>query len=367
MLRSLARKLVGSNRRPRKSRACSTRPPLRLEALESRLVPSCSPVAPHGEGERHRDVTVMTYNLNNGSDLLPLFSVTKPQDIPGAVSQVLAEVTASDIPDRAVALAHVIEASHADLIGVQEASVWSVNGVTRFDLLGDVMKALAHDGAHYRVASTVNAFGGQLPDAQGQIVGLQDQNAILVRTDLPARQFQVANVQTGFYTARFNLPLPGLPQPIPALDSWQSVDVTLHGERFRFFNTHLDSDSPLVNDAQAKELVALVGKSPLPVIVVGDFNAEASGAGSPTYSDLTRGGLHDAWSQSHPGDPGLTWGATPPSDPKLQLSQRIDLIFSRGPFTVDSATRVGNHREGHGQAKLWPSDHLGVVVTLDLP
>jgi endonuclease/exonuclease/phosphatase family metal-dependent hydrolase len=340
---------------------------LGLEALEGRLVPSCSPVAPHGEGERHGDVRVMTYNLNNGSDLIPLFSVTKPQDIPGAVSRVLAEVTASDIPDRAVALAHVIEASHADLIGVQEASVWSVNGVTRFDLLGDVMKALAHDGAHYRVASRVNAFGGRLPDAQGETVGLQDQNATLVRTDLPARQFQVSNVQTGFYTARFNLPLPGLPQPLPAPDSWQSVDVTMHGDRFRFFNTHLDSNSPLVNDAQAKELVALVGKSPLPGIVVGDFNAAANGTGSPTYRDLTHGGLHDAWSQRHPGDPGLTWGATPPSDPKPQLSQRIDLIFSHGPFTVDDVVRVGGRRSDRTPSGLWPSDHLGVVATLDLP
>ena len=361
MLRSIVRRFVGSASRPRTSRVCSNRHPLRVEALEDRLTPSGSHALSHG------DVTVMTYNLNNGSDLIPLFSVTSAGQIPGAVSQVLAEVTASDIPDRAIALAHVIEASHADLIGVQEASVWSVNGVTRYDVLGDVMKALAHDGAHYRVASTVNAFGGQLPDAQGDYIGLQDQNAILVRTDLPARQFQVTNAQSGFYAASFDLPLPGLPQPLPALDSWQSVDVTMHGDSFRFFNTHLDSTSPLVNDAQANELVALVQASPLPVILVGDFNAQANGAGSQTYSDLLQGGLQDAWSQIHPADPGLTWGATSPSDPNLQLSQRIDLVFFFGQFSTDSAHRVGNHMWHHGHTRLWPSDHLGVVATLDLP
>jgi hypothetical protein len=280
---------------------------------------------------------------------------------------VLAEVTASNIPARAVALAHVIESAHPELIGVQEASVWSVNGAVRYDMLGDLMQALAHDGAHYRAASTVNAFGGQLPDAQGEIVGLQDQNAILVRTDLPPGQLQVSSAQSGFYTARFSLPLPGLPAPIPALDSWQSVDVKMQGDRFRFFNTHLDSDSPLVNEAQSIELGVKVATSPLPVIVVGDFNASAEGAGSPTYHDLLAWGLHDAWTASHPKDPGLTWGPSEPSDPHLTLVQRIDWILSRGGFEVEDSHLVGGNPADRTPSGLWPSDHLGVVTTFELP
>jgi endonuclease/exonuclease/phosphatase family metal-dependent hydrolase len=361
MLMSMLRGLVNRTPRPRPSRARPGRPPLCLEALEDRLVLSTTlPV-------EHHDVTVMTYNLNNGSDLIPLFTVTSPQQIPGAVSQILAEVKASDIPDRAVALAHVIETSHADLIGVQEASVWSVNGVARYDLLGDLMQALNHDGAHYRVASQVNAFGGQLPDAQGEIVGLQDQNAILVRTDLPPNQLQVSNVQTGFYTARFNLPLPGLPQPIPALDSWQSVDVTMRGDHFRFFNTHLDSNSPTINFAQSMELGVKVATSPLPVIVVGDFNASAEGNGSPTYHALLAWGLQDAWTAVHPHDMGLTWGPTPVNDPHLDLQQRIDWILSRGGFQVESSHLVGGEPSDFHPEGLWPSDHLGVVTTFELP
>jgi endonuclease/exonuclease/phosphatase family metal-dependent hydrolase len=366
MLTSMLRGLrnMASHSRPFRSvSGRSGQPPLRLEALEDRLVPSASSLRPV---EHHGKVTVMTYNLNNGSDLIPLFTVHSPQDIPGAVSQVLAEVTTSNIPARAVALAHVIEDAHPDLVGVQEASVWSVNGVARYDVLGDLMQALAHDGAHYRVASTVNAFGGQLPDAQGEIVGLQDQNAILVRTDLPRSEFQVANVQTGFYTARFSLPLPGLPQPIPALDSWQSVDVTMRGERFRFFNTHLDSDSPTVNEAQSIELGVKVATSPLPVILVGDFNASAEGAGSPTYHDLLGGGLQDAWTARHPHNPGLTWGATPPSDPHLDLVQRIDWVLFHGDFEVESSHLVGGNPSDRTSSGLWPSDHLGVVATLEL-
>jgi endonuclease/exonuclease/phosphatase family metal-dependent hydrolase len=306
----------------------------------------------------------MTYNLNNGSDLIPLLTATTPQAIPGAVSQVLAEVQASDIPDRAVALAHVIAKAHPDLVSVQEASVWSVNGVTRYDVLGSLMADLAKDGQHYAVVAKANAFGGVLPDAQGEYVGLQDQNAILARTDLPANQFQVSNAQSGFYAASFVLNIGGLPVG-QALDSWVSVDVTVRGHQFRFLDTHLDSISPLINEAQANELVALVAQSPLPVIVAGDFNAEASGAGSPTYSDLVHGGLSDAWSQVHPNQPGYTWGQADTASPDLQLNQRIDLILYHGPVTVDKTRLVGNRPSK--STGLFPSDHLGVISTIDLP
>jgi hypothetical protein len=311
------------------------------------------------------DVKVMTYNLNNGSDLIPLLTAQTPQDIPGAVSEILAEVQSSDIPDRAVALAHEITAALPDLVGVQEASVWSVNGVVRYDVLGSLMAALAKDGQHYALISTVNAFGGQLPDAQGEIVGLQDQNAILARTDLPGGQLQISNSQSGFFAAHLDLPIPGLPAPVPALDSWQSVDVTLRGHSFRFMNTHLDSNSPAINDAQAQELVAAVAQASLPVILVGDFNAPAQGAGSPTYNDLVQGGFQDAWSQVHPQDPGLTWGQADAASPTLQLNQRIDLILFLGNVKADGSWLVGNHLSH--KTDLFPSDHLGVVAVLDLP
>jgi hypothetical protein len=245
--------------------------------------------------------------------------------------------------------------------------VWTVNGTVRYDLLGDVMQALAQDGAHYRVASVAPAFGGQLPDAQGEIVGLQDQNAILVRTDLPASQFQVSNAQWGYYSARFDLSLPGVPQPLVALRSWQSVDVTMQGDHFRFFNTHLESDSPTVNEAQAIELGVKVATSPLPVILVGDFNASAEGAGSPTYHDLLGWGLHDAWTARHPHQEGLTWGPTAPSDPHMTLTQRLDWILATNDFKVENSHLVGGNPSDRSPSGLWPSDHLGVVATFELP
>jgi endonuclease/exonuclease/phosphatase family metal-dependent hydrolase len=143
--------------------------------------------------------------------------------------------------------------------------------------------------------------------------------------------------------------------------------VTLDGDRFRFFNTHLDSNSPAVNFAQAVALGVKVAVSPLPVIVVGDVNASAEGAGSPTYDVLLDWGLGDAWTALHPHNPGLTWGATPPSDRKLDLSQRSDLVLFEGAFEVDDAHLVGGRPSDRTPKGLWPSDHRGVVATLELP
>jgi hypothetical protein len=98
---AMARKILGSCRRlfpGRHSRSI----PLRLESLESRLVPSQTPVLPNAH-HADPDLKVMTYNLNNGSDLIPLLAAKTPRDVVAAVSAVLAEVMASDILDRAVA------------------------------------------------------------------------------------------------------------------------------------------------------------------------------------------------------------------------------------------------------------------------
>ncbi len=364
MFPSMVRMLFGSSPRPTPKASRPGRATLLLEPLETRLAPHGSPLVPAVPDPAGADVKVMTYNLNNGSDLIPLLAVQSAQDVPGAVSQVLQQVQASDIPDRAVALAHVIATAHPDLVGVQEASVWSVNGAVRYDVLGSLMAALAADGAHYAVVARANAFGGQLPDAQGEIVGLQDQNAILARTDLPPGRFQVSDPTSGAFAAELMLPIPGLPQPVPEVDSWVSVDVQMRGEQFRFVTTHLDSVSPLINEAQARELVADLAGTSIPVILAGDFNAQAAGAGSPTYNDLLQGGFQDAWSATHPTDPGYTWGQADAASPGLALDQRIDLVLYRGAVTADSSRLVGGHKSH--RTDLFPSDHLGVVATLDV-
>ena len=78
---------------------------------------------------------------------------------------------------------------------------------------------------------------------------------------------------------------------IPIKRSWNSVDVQMWGQDFRFVSTHLEDDNPLVpqfgmaQEAQAYELVSKGGPTnvDMPVMLVGDFNSNADGTGTDTY------------------------------------------------------------------------------------
>ena len=57
-----------------------------------------------------------------------------------------------------------------------------------------------------------------------------------------------------------------------------SADITVDGTTFRFVTTHLDTGqiTPLIQQAQVAELLAVENASGLPVIYAGDFNSSAN-------------------------------------------------------------------------------------------
>src|SRR5205823_3217407 len=115
---------------------------------------------------------------------------------------------------------------------------------------------------------------------------------------------------------------------------------------------------------QANELIAAVAHSPLPVLMCGDFNANAEVGQdhTATTQNILAAGFADAWHTVHPKDAGFTWplfGEDQQAGPATAF-ERIDLIFSRG-LTVVDAERTGTARPGSG---FWASDHAGVVATL---
>jgi hypothetical protein len=81
-------------------------------------------------------------------------------------------------------------------------------------------------------------------------------------------------------------------------------------------------------------------------------------------------GFVDAWvAAGHPSEG--TAAATCCQDGDLSnaessLHERIDYVWARGAHVV-SATRIGAGPEGRAADGLWPSDHAGVVVELELP
>ena len=207
----------------------------------------------------------------------------------------------------------------------------------------------------------------EVPLALGFDVRVTDRVAILVRADLRPADLRWRIPQAANFTT--NLTIPTIVGPITLERGWTALDLKIRGKKFRFVNTHLEGSHAGVQVAQATELLTGPGATSGPTLFIGDFNSRADMPGTPTYGILRAAGFDDAWSDAHPGDPGLTccWEnmlltPVPPFD------ERIDLILHHGGFRTLAADIVGeNPATDRTPFGLFHSDHAGVVATFRLP
>ncbi|NIL98463.1 MAG: hypothetical protein GTO53_11260 [Planctomycetales bacterium] len=76
-------------------------------------------------------------------------------------------------------------------------------------------------------------------------------------------------------------------------------------------------------------------------------------------------GFLDAWSETHPSDPGFTCCQDPDLlNPVSLNSQRIDLVLHRAGWESLAAEVVGEDPADRTPSGFWPSDHAGVVATV---
>lgn len=323
---------------------------------------------PPGGNDAHRFITVMTQNLDEGTDFTPLFAATNEADFAKAAIGIFLEVRASNIPARAQLVANEIAAAAPDVVSVQEASLWqwqtTVLGSGSLDALASLEQALAADGAHYAPALVLDEFSGgaQVPGL-GQVTFL-DRDVLLVRTDEPAGHLRVANVQSGYYTNL--LSIPAVIGTVTVTRGWISADLTLRGRTVRFIVTHLESFDAKVQQAQGGELVAGPANTSLPVIIAGDLN---TGPGVSedffaTYQEILAAGFTDTWPVTNPGVPGFTnaFHAEDPYGPSVP-DKRIDLVLVGGNLVPVSDTLTGTSPVNG----LWPSDHAGVISEIRIP
>jgi hypothetical protein len=336
-----------------------------------------------------RAVTVMTRNLYVGADLSPLsgaIATGNPATIIGAVSTFWAGVQGTNFPQRARALADEIAHAEPLLVGLQEVSLFRtgapdsfVGNPTRanhveFDYLEILLAELGKRGLHYAPVAVTQNVDAELPGfvAPGVLrdIRLTDRDVILARTDLPASQLRLSNIQAANFATNLTVPIGATGQSFTNLCGWGAVDVTVRGETFRFINTHLqvESATPTVNAiqvAQAKELLKGPASTSLPVILVGDFNSRADGTGTATYRVLLGAGFNDAWRDTHLGQPGNTYGHDADlRNTTVNFTQRVDLVLYRGGLRAFGADVVGDELADRTPSGLWPSDHGGVVATL---
>ena len=332
---------------------------------------SAKPAAP--EGRVPRLVTVGTYNVDFGTNLAPLFSITDPVQLMTAANGVYQDMVASNYAERADAIADLVAKARPDVLGLQEIATWEMFDQTRpdlgfvvtYDFEPLLLAELAERRLPYTVAVANKTFQGSLPVSPTSVVRFTDENLILVRSGRHGPLPSTSNGAEGQFLAR--IPLPNL--GISVTRGWASTDVTVRDRTFRFFTTHLEAYSELVRNLQALELAAMVAASPHPVIVSGDINSRptCTGVNTVAYDTLVAAGLVEVWPDVHRRDAcgGFTSGQQALTWPVSTLDHRIDDIFFEPPV-IDAilADVIGDRQRDRTPSGLWPSDHAGSVAML---
>ena len=285
----------------------------------------------------HRFVTVMTRNLDEGTDFGYVIAAANGQiAFSTAVALTYGEVLASNVCGRAATMADEIAAARPDLVSIQEAAVWTgpvaagcagAATPTTIDAGAALLQRLADDGASYVVVKQQDEFSSSaiaslLPPG----LSFLDRDLLLARVEDPDL-LSVANVTAAHVITR----------------GWISADATLRGRTVRVIATHLESFYEPVQEAQGQELVLGPASTALRVVIAGDLNTGPGSALTATYGLLTTtAGFTDSWTVTHPGDPGYTdaFYSEDPQTPAVP-SERIDLVLVRGNLVPSKDVQVG--------------------------
>jgi endonuclease/exonuclease/phosphatase family metal-dependent hydrolase len=315
---------------------------------------------------------------------------------------------ASRIPERVRAAAGLIAQHGADLVGLQEVSLWrsapadrgprgiSPTGpwTTDHDALALLLADLAALGTPYTVAVENTNYSNEtipLPVVTPgglRMAAFSDSDITLVCSRALHRGFLgLGPVQRHTFRAKRRVSIGGTPLDVPR--GWSAVDVELPQGTVRFANTHLEAlgeppHQDRIRNEQAAQLADALMTSPHPVILVGDVNVRPAPCtderpGTPqwqsdrniaAYRILEAAGLREVWPLVHPDDPcgaaGWTSGQDALDNTASTLDHRIDDVFLSEGLAALQATVVGNEEADRTPSGLWPSDHASTWATVGL-
>ncbi len=318
-------------------------------------------------------VRIMTQNVYQGTNFDEIFAAATPTEFVEAVSTTYNNILATEPAERAEALAQEIVRESPDIVSLQEVASLLTGplgpgpaSTVQFNYLQLLTNDLTALGSHYVVAATLPELDAQAPSTLGFNVRIERGDAVLVRA---SEAGAISDVHTATYSDN-----PGISTPVGVTveDNRGSVsmDVSLGGSTFRFVTTHLETSQP-AQLAQMQELLARVAGSSLPVVIAGDFNANADDPSDPTfttYQAALDAGFTDDWVAVHGNDPGFTCCQDQDlENPVSLLDTRIDLFLSNGGVGADAGDLIGNTDADRTPSGLWPADHAGVVATLSIP
>ena len=328
--------------------------------------------------EAAADLAVMTRNLYLGVDLARLYRARSAADVRRIAGSMLADVERRPFPPRAGAIADEVTAHRPDVLGVQEAALVRRQEPSDFaeeaapnaedvsvDFLEVLVEALEDRGLRYEVASATVTADVEVPADVGDRtidVRLTDRDALLIREGV-----DVAAVGGGTYDASLEISVDD--HAVTIERGYATAVVALDDERVTVATTHLESADTTVRLRQARELLDVLPADG-PVVLAGDVNSGPGGS-EGAYRVLTDpfADAHEALREDADGDTCCGDADLRSDDPGL--TRRVDVILSRDlrPVAVE---RVGDDSAGRVavdvadvSARLWPSDHAGVVATFE--
>jgi endonuclease/exonuclease/phosphatase family metal-dependent hydrolase len=174
-------------------------------------------------------------------------------------------------------------------------------------------------------------------------------NSLLVRMPLVADSVERLDLGHQRAAHRVTLTLPGGTSLLVAV-------THLH---------HRVPDAP-IRDEQAAALVAWLDAAPPTTaqIAMGDFNADPA---EPAYDRMVGAGFRSAFVEANGGEPVVTWpsGLQAPAMDTDGDPSCLDYVWLRGAVRARDA-RLWADRPAADDPTLYPSDHFGVVATVEV-
>jgi hypothetical protein len=319
----------------------------------------------------HRAITVMAQNLYVGADvdavIGALASLDPTDDFP-ALLFAIETLGKTDFPARAAAIADEIARRRPHAVGLQEASVIDIDltrygiPIVKLDFLAILRAELAERGLNYSVAATVQNIAA-VPVSG---ISLVDFDVLLV----DAERVTVTAAGGQNFSANVGPVAPG----VALIRGWTWARTTVAGRPITFVSTHAEADlgGAQLSDLRALQIAELIGTlaSDAQVVLMGDLNDTP---GSPMYQVLKRAGFTDVWAALQSGERGNTCcHVADLSNPAAALSKRIDYVFTRDgdgrreglSGEIARFGAVSGDRVAGPAYRIWPSDHAGLVATL---
>lgn len=360
-------------------------------------------------------VTVMSRNIYLGADVGRALELIP--NLPAAAQYMWDQVKQTDFSKRAKILAREINQSSPDVIGLQEATIWYCKKYPwskKVEVFNFTEQLLDNLNGRYELVSkdgvkalnpgfSINPipFLTKVNDEQtfkevfgrsSAACGFETGDALLVKKSDNLEVIEVGNSE---YEDSYSI----VPTIMTIYRGYSWADIKVNGVPTRFVTTHLESlwdENKVPNSAkQAMQLVSDLSNTKMPVIVMGDFNADPRDPRSKDQSNpgeqpvqsqacqanditcnayliMSQAGYKDAGPDSL--DPkNYTWGmnalltgadskrlvAAKSMGNDYGFTDRLDYIFSKNGTESVASEIIGIQGE-------YGSDHAGVVATIAL-